>query len=57
MAWQVCNGRQIIVIDQISFVSHHSGSLLGAIELTILCAFTCKEEYFDGQIRETVLYK
>ena len=38
-------------------VSHHLRSLLGAIELTVLCAFVCKVEYFDVQIRETLLYK
>ena len=41
----------------ISLVSHHLGSLLGVIELTILCAFISIVGYSDGQIRETLLYK
>ena len=30
-------------------VSHHLQSLLGGIELTVLCAFICKVGYFDAQ--------
>ena len=45
------------MIGQIGVVSHHLRSLLGAIELTILCAFVCRVGYFDAQIRETLLYK
>ena len=33
--------------------SRHLQSLLGAIELTVLCAFACKTRYFDAQIKET----
>ena len=40
-----------------SHVLHHSGSLLGVIELIVLCAFICMEEYFNAQMRETLLYK
>ena len=40
------------------FVSHHLQSVLGAIELTVLCvAFVCIVEYFDAQMRQTPLYK
>ena len=31
--------------------------ILGAIKLTILCAFICIVRYFDAKIRETLLYK
>jgi len=54
----ICKGssdRWDIVIDQIGVVSHHLRSLLGVIELTILCAF--KVAYFDAQINETLVYK
>ena len=45
------------MISQIGHVSHHLGSLLGAIELIIFCALTCIVRYFDAQIRETLLYQ
>ena len=45
------------MVGRISVVSHHSQSLLGVIELTILCAFVCRVGYFDAQIRETLQYK
>ena len=45
------------MISQIGVASHHLQSLLGAIELTSLCAFVCKVPYFDAQIREVVVYK
>ena len=45
------------MIGWIAAVSHHLWSLLGAIELTILCAFVYKAWYFDAQIRETLQYK
>jgi hypothetical protein len=37
--------------------SHHLRSVLGAIELTILCVFLCGVRYFDAQIGDTLLYK
>ena len=43
-----CNDRWDVVIGWIGVVSHHLGSLLGAIELTFLCAFVCKVGYFDA---------
>ena len=43
------------MIEWISHVSHHLGSLLSDIELIILCAFVCKVGYFDAQIRETII--
>jgi hypothetical protein len=52
-----CNDRWDAVIGQIGVVSHHLQSLLGAIELTTLCAFIYRVGYFDAQIRETLLYK
>ena len=45
------------VIGQIGLVSYHLGSLLGAIEPTILCAFVCIVGYFDAQTRETLVHK
>jgi hypothetical protein len=36
-----CNNRLDGVIGRIGVVSHHLRSLLGAIELTVLCAFVC----------------
>ena len=38
-------------------VSHHLGSLLGAIEFTVLCAFICTVGYLDVHIREILIYK
>ena len=38
-----------------AIVSHHLQSLLGVIELTVLCAFVCKVGYIDAQIEETLL--
>ena len=57
MVQKGCKGRSNAVIGQRDHVSHHLGSLLGAIELTVLCAIVCKVGYFDAQIRETLLYK
>ena len=45
------------MIGRIGVVSHHLRSLMGVIELTVLCAFVCKVRYFNAQIRETLLYK
>ena len=45
------------MIGQIDVVSHHLQSLLGAIELTVLCVFACRVEYFDAQIRKCSMYK
>ena len=39
VARQGCNNKPYAVINQIGHVSHHLGSLLGGIELTVLCAF------------------
>ena len=41
----------------INLISHHLGSLLGAIELTILCAFVNWICYLDAQVMKTLLYK
>ena len=40
------------MIGQIGHFSHHLGSPLGAIELTVLCAYVCKVKYFDAQNRK-----
>ena len=45
------------MIGWIDVIAHHSQSFLGAIELTVMCAFICKVGYFDAQIRETLVYK
>ena len=45
------------MIGWIGVVSHHLRLLLGAIELIVLCAFVCRVEYFDAQIKETLLNK
>jgi hypothetical protein len=45
------------MIGRRGLVSQQLGSLLGAIELIMLCASVCKVEYFDAQIRENLLYK
>ena len=41
----------------VGHISRHLGSLLGVIELTVLCAFGCRVGYSNAQIRETLLYK
>ena len=41
VAQKGCNGRADVVIGWIGLVSHHLGSFLGVIELTVLCAFMC----------------
>ena len=43
--------------EVIDLISHHLGSILGAIKLILLCAFVCIVGYFDAQIRETLLDK
>ena len=45
------------MIGWIGHISHHLRSILSAIELTVLCVFVSVVEYFDDQIRETLLYK
>ena len=57
LAQRAFSDRSDVLIGQICLVSHHLESLLGAIELTILCAFICIVGYFDAQLRETVVYK
>lgn len=52
-----CNDKWDGVIGWISVVKQHLQSLFNVIELSILCAFVCKVECFDAQIRETLLYK
>ena len=37
-----CNDKWVVVIGWSGYVSHNMQSLLGAIDLTILCAFVCK---------------
>ena len=49
--------KPCVVIGRIGYISHHLGSLLGAIELIVLCAFICKVGYFDAQIKDNPLYK
>ena len=51
-----CNDKPDVVIDRISHLLHHLVSLLGDIELIVLCAFVSIIGYFDAQIKETVLY-
>lgn len=46
-----------VVIGWIGFGSHQLGSLLGAIELTVLCAILCRVGYFNAQIMGVLLYK
>ena len=43
------------MIGHTNVVSDHLQSLLGVIELAILCAFVCRVRCFDAQIRETLL--
>ena len=57
VAQKGCSDRPGAMIGRIGHVSHHLGSLLDTIELTVLCAFLCKVRYFDAQIRETLMYK
>jgi hypothetical protein len=45
------------MISRIGVVSHHLQSLLGAIELAILCAFVRRVGYFEARIRGALLYK
>ena len=51
-----CTDRPHVAIGWIGPLSHHLGSLLGDIELNVLCAFVCRVGYFDTQIKETLLY-
>jgi hypothetical protein len=44
-----CSDRQDAMVGRIGPVSHHLGSLLGAIELTVSCAFVCRVGYLDAQ--------
>jgi hypothetical protein len=52
----ICSDWSHAVVGRIGLVSHHLGSLLGAIELVVLCAFRRGVGYFDAPIRETLLY-
>jgi hypothetical protein len=52
-----CSDRPNVVIGQTCFVSRGLGSLLGAIELIVLCASVCTVGYFDAQIRKALIYK
>ena len=45
------------MISWMGVVSHQLQSLLGAIELILLCAFICRVGYFDAQTKKTLLYK
>ena len=45
------------MIGRIGPISHHLGSLLDGIELTVLRAFVCEVIYFDSQVREILVYK
>jgi hypothetical protein len=46
VAQKRCSDRWDAVVGRIGHVSHHLGSLLGAIdEFTILCAFVCRVGY------------
>ena len=56
VAQKGCIDRRYAMIGWIGLVSHHLQTFVGASELTFLCAFVCKVEYFDAQIRETLLY-
>ena len=57
MARKGCAARWDAMIGWIGVVSHHLRSLLGAIKLTVLRVFVCGVEYFDVEIRESLLYK
>ena len=52
-----CSDRWEAMIGHIGVVSHHLWSLLGVIELTILCAFVCNMGCFHAWIREALLHK
>ena len=52
-----CSDRSDTMIGRIVHVSHHLGSLLGVIELIVLCASACNIGYFDAQIGDILLYK
>ena len=54
VAHKGCSDRPDAMIGQICYVSHHLGSLLGAIELIVLCASACSVGYFDAQIKDIV---
>ena len=51
-----CDGHDA-VNGWIGHVSHHLGSVSGAIALIVLRAFVCGVGCFDAQIGETLLYK
>ena len=57
MARKGRTARWDAMIGRIGVVSHHLRSLLGAINLTVLLVFVYGVEYFDVQIRKTLLYK
>ena len=50
-----CSDRWDTVIGWIGAISHQVWSLLGVVELTILCAFVSKVGYFDAQSRQVQL--
>ena len=49
-----CNDSWNAMIIHIGVVAHCLQSLLGAIEVIILCTFVCKVGYFDTYIKETL---
>ena len=57
MAREGCSDSLDAVIGWLGHLLHHLRSLLGAIEVTVLCAFVCRVRCYDAQIRETLLYK
>ena len=56
VAQRGCNQSPDATSDQISHVSHHLGSLLSAIESTVMCAYERKIKQSVTHIRETLYY-
>lgn len=54
---RMCSDRSNTMIGQIGHVAHYLGSLLHAIESTIMSAFVCRVGHFDTGIKETLLYR
>ena len=57
VACKGCSDRPDAMIGWIGHISHHLRSLLGVLELIVLCASACNIGYFDAQIKNILLYK
>lgn len=54
---RMCSDRSDTMIGQIGHVAHYLGSLLRAVESTVLSAFVCRVGHSNTKIKETLLYR